>query len=382
MYARNKERLDNIHVPLSEEAIKRYYKSTDANSAVRGLYRTHPLEATKSVERRENLVYPIPGPNGEEIWPKRQWWWEKERTLEALKRGELEFVTGNDGSLTVHSKQYLKDRDGSIRKTKPFSIIDNVFTQHGTAEIAEIFGDSRVFTFPKPTRFIKSLLQIANLQKDDIVLDFFAGSSATAHALFEMDYEESVQRRFLLVQLPEPVPENSSARNAGLNTISDIGKERIRRVASQKKKAESGKLQLGQSQDLGFRVFQLAQSNFKPWQGSPEVKAETYNQQLELFRDPLKEGWQPESVVWEVALKEGYPLTSRITQANVAGHVVYRVANPDNEQQFHICLEQEIRADLPRQLGLDTNDLFVCRDLALDDSTAANLALQCRLKTI
>ena len=184
-----------------------------------------------------------------------------------------------------------------------------------------------------------------------------------------------------MVQLPEPTPDKSIAKEYGFEHIADIGKERIRRILQKLAGDRDKKLDLFQ-EVLGFRVFKLAPSHFKPWSGSPDTDPDTYNQQLDLFRDPLTEGWQPEPVIWEVAIKEGYPLHSRITQANIAGHIVYRVTNPDNDQQFHICLESEVTADVPRQLGLTTDDLFICRDLALDDTTAANLALQCHLKTV
>lgn len=331
------------------------------------------------------MVYPIPGPNGEEIWPKRQWWWEKDRTMKALENGELEFVKGQDGDLTVHTKQYLRDANGVIRQTKAFSIIDDIYTQHGTAEINEIFGDSRVFTFPKPTDLIIRMLQMANLEENDIVLDFFSGSNATGHALFRFSLSSVVQSKFLLVQLPEPTPKNSYAHEQGYRTVADIGKERIRRVIQGIQTINEGKFDFVRDThylDLGFRVFKLTPSHFKLWSGSPGTDTAVYQSQLSLFRDPLVEGWQAEPVVWEISLKEGYPLHSRLTQANVAGHTVYRVENPDTGQQFHITLEASVMADLPRHLNLTPDDLFVCRDLALNDTTAANLALQCRLKTI
>ena len=116
-YARNKEAIPALDVPLSKESIVRYYKSRDEKYATRGGYRTHPLEATKSMGERENLVFPIPAPDGTEVWPKRQWLWSKDRTLQALENKDLEFVKTDDG-WTVHTKQYLKDEAGNIRKGK------------------------------------------------------------------------------------------------------------------------------------------------------------------------------------------------------------------------------------------------------------------------
>ncbi|MFC1936169.1 site-specific DNA-methyltransferase, partial [Chloroflexota bacterium] len=139
-YAKDKDQIPNIFIPLDEESIKRYYKFKDNNFEKRGSYRTHPLEATKSVGERKNLVFPIPGPDGQEIMPERQWWWDKDRVMSAIEKGELEFKRSGDGSYTVHTKQYLRNEKGEMRQTKPFSIIDDVFTQHGAQEISDLYG--------------------------------------------------------------------------------------------------------------------------------------------------------------------------------------------------------------------------------------------------
>lgn len=115
--------------------------------------------AATCLGERKNLVYEIESPDGTKILPKRQWLWSKERTEDALKKGEIEFVKGRDG-WTVHSKQYLKDEKGEVRKGKAFSIIDDVYSQHGTNEIIEEFGDAQIFSFPKPTALLNKLIGI------------------------------------------------------------------------------------------------------------------------------------------------------------------------------------------------------------------------------
>ena len=388
-YARNRDSIENIGVPLDPETIKRYYKHKDEKYAVRGPYRTHPLEATRSVGVRKNLVYPISSPDGEEVWPRRQWWWEKERAMEALRNNELEFIRGRDGTVTVHTKQYLRDENGKIRQTKPFSMIDDIYTQHGTAEIEQIFGDSRIFPFPKPTGLIKPLLQIASLSEGDVVIDFFAGSCTTTQAILELNREDGGDRRFIMVQLPEPTPGDSPARQAGYESIADIGKERIRRVIAQMQQERESQLPLETREtpeDLGFKVFKLAPSNYQLWRGVGEDTPDAYAEQMELFTDPLVDGWTAENVIYEVALKEGYGLNCQITPLPLVGEGpgvrAFRVTDPDKEQSFTICLDNAISLENLSALNLDKDDLFICRDVALDDEAAANLALQCRLKTI
>ena len=106
VFAKNMNCLDNFFIPLTEESIKRYYTQKDDNFEKRGPYRTHPLEATKSMGERKNLVFPIPGPDGADILPQRQWLWSEERAYQSLEKGELEFITGRAGKMTVHTKPY------------------------------------------------------------------------------------------------------------------------------------------------------------------------------------------------------------------------------------------------------------------------------------
>ena len=378
-YAKNLDLLNEIFIPPDPDAIDRYYKSKDEKFEKRGPYRTHPLEATKSVGVRKNLVYPIPLPGGGEVWPKRQWWWEKDRTMRALENNELEFIKSN-GEVTVQTKQYWKDENGKERQRKAFSIIDGVYTQHGTAEIEELFGNSQVFPFPKPTGLIKQLLLLSNLEDGDIALDLFAGSCTTAQAILALNREDNGSRRFIMVQLPEQTdtPE--------LPTIADIGKERIRRVIKKFKQEDRGKLELStrtQPEDLGFRVFKLAPSNYKQWQSIDSTDAEAYTKQLTFFTNPLVEGWSPDRVVWEIVIKEGYGLNTTIKLLEkIKENTVWQVTDPDREQSFLICLDNTLHPSTLSALPLMKDHIFVCLNKALDDTLAANLALQCRLKKI
>jgi len=230
---------------------------------------------------------------------------------------------------------------------------------------------------------IKRFLQLGTGNAPDgIVLDFFAGSCTTAQAVLELNREDGGDRRFIMVQLPEPTPQGSPAREAGYETIAAIGKERIRRVIAKMRQPDAGQ---PPSKDLGFKVFKLAPSNYRSWAGVEESTPKEYAEQMALFRDPLVEGWAVEDVIYEIALKEGYGLNCRIEPVEAHTRVrpqLYRVTDPDKAQSFTICLEDAIRLETLRDLELNKDDLFVCRDAALDDETAANLALQCRLKTI
>src|SRR5438552_739017 len=157
----------------------------------------------------------------------------------------------------------------SRRETKFFSVIDDVYTQHGTNEIVEIFGDAQVFGFPKPSKLIVKLLNFATEVDDgDIVLDFFAGSGAAGQAVLNLNNQDGGNRKFILVQLPEPCEEDSAPRKAGYKTIAEITKERVRRVINKLNAEGSGKLTYTDAKgnrDWGFRVFKLSESNFRIW---------------------------------------------------------------------------------------------------------------------
>jgi len=251
--------------------------------------------------------------------------------------------------------------------------------QEATKELNDLLGVSDVFETAKPTRLVKRMVQLSTDPDDEIVLDFFAGSCTTAQAAVEINREDGGHRRFIMVQLPEPTGRDD------FSTIADMGMERIRRAVARMKGEDEGQLSLPNKtdEDLGFRVFKLAGSNYRRWEGVAQDTPTAYTEQMELFADPLVEGWEPLPVILEVALKEGFGLNSRIERVeSVEPNAVYEVTDPDKDQSFYICLDDQVRLDSLRPPPLNEETLFVCRDAALDDETAANLALQCRLKTI
>ena len=378
MYCRSLDDLPQLWLPPDPEVEKKYYKHKDSKFETRGGYRLQPLEAGKSMDRRENLIFAISAPDGTEIWPKRQWLWSKERVAKALANDEFVF-TETDGERTVSYKQYLLNEEGEKRGAKLASVIDGIYTQHGTQEVLDLFDGAHPIQFPKPSSLIKQFIRFGT-ESGDLILDFFAGSCSTAQAVLELNREDGGNRRFIMVQLPEPthIPE--------YKTIAEIGKERIRRVIGKLKNDPTGRLQLGEErrrEDLGFKVFKLSEPNIHQWPADEDRDAEVYAQKLSLFNDPLIAGWKPENVIWEVALREGFSLNTEFSLKQLENdNRVYDVTDPDTGQQLLICLDEQIRADFTKYCELMPETLLVCRDVALDDSAAANLALQCRLKTI
>lgn len=192
-YAKNIATLPDFFWPPDEGVLK-YYKLRDTKFAIRGPYRLQPL-ATTSNDERPNLRYPIPAPDGSDVWPTKQWQWSKERALAALANDELVFTPSKTG-FTVNYKQYLRDDTGTERKAKPRSIIEGRYTQHGTQESVSLFGLSDKFSFPKPEGIVERVLEAAT-NPGDLVLDSFLGSGTTAAVAHKMG------RRWIGIEMGE-----------------------------------------------------------------------------------------------------------------------------------------------------------------------------------
>ena len=195
-FAKNISTVGKIELPPDDNILK-YYKYKDEKFDTRGPYRLQPL-ATTSMDDRPNLRYPL-FYEGHEVWPAKQWFWSKERALEAQANDELVFSEKN-GKWTVNYKQYLDGADGTQRKSKPYSIITGIYTQAGTKAIKEIMGSGKAFDFPKPPELIMYFIQMIT-GEDDIVLDSFAGSGTTAHAVLNMNKADGGHRKFILVEM-------------------------------------------------------------------------------------------------------------------------------------------------------------------------------------
>jgi len=373
MYGRSTASLPVIEIDTSQESIDRYYLLKDDNFETRGPYRTHPLEATKSMGDRIKLAFPIQAPDGTPINPKRQWLWKRDRVELAIKNGELAFLKDKEGNWSVHSKQYLRDENGQQRMAKAFSLIDDVFTQHGTNEIIDLFGDAQIFSFPKPTRFLERLIDIgANGDKDALIVDFFSGSASTYQAVIQKNAVDGGHRKIILVQLPEATEVDSSANRAGFKTIPDISRERMRKVIA--KQTTNSDL-LSTSEKNGFKSFLLAPSNFKQWRGDGIDTADQLAEQMLMFTKSEKEGAQVESMFYELLLKFGQELTTPVETLDVAGGKVFAI----HERKMLFVLESFTDAMIQPLVALKPSEIIAIDGVFHDsDELKTNLDLQCR----
>ena len=365
IYARDISSLEPFTVPLSDEAIKRYYTQKDAQHSVRGPYRLQPLEAAKSMGERKNLVFPVTAPDGTEVWPKRQWLWAKERVEQAIIDGELEFNKSADGEYTIHSKQYLKDKFGEMRQAKPLSIVEGIFNQHGSKEIEELFGNARVFPYPKPSDFVKNLIEFGTrAAPDQIVLDFFAGSGSSAHAALKANTADGRNRQMISVQIPEECDPQSDAAKEGFATIAEISKERIRRAG---RKILGGECHRDWNRDVGFRVFRIDSSNMADVFYTP---GQTTQADLLARVDNIKPDRTAEDLLFQVLLDQGVDLTLPIRRETVQGKTAFFVDNT----ALMACFDDGISEALVKELATHAPMRIVFKDTGFaDDQTRINV---------
>jgi len=371
-YAKNILTAETYLLPRTEEMNARY---SNPDNDPRGPWLSNDLTASGE---RSGGHYPVVAPLGKTFdSPQGKHWLYARHTMDELVRDNGIWF-GKDGNAFPRLKRFLSDVQQGRRANTVWLYDEVGHTDEATKEVKDLFPENtELFETPKPSRLIKRMVQITTTSGDNnIVLDFFAGSCTTAQAVLELNRADGGNRHFIMVQLPEPTG------NKQFPTIAEIGKERIRRVVARMKKGRDGQLPLDKPEDLGFKVFKLAASNYKQWQGDPKGLQDPSGlvKQAELFADPLVEGWQPKNVLYEVALKEGYGLNVQVEETEVKG--VQRVTDPDKSQSFYLTLAGKLALKNLRPLDLKKDDLFICRDSALNDEAAANLALQCRLKTI
>lgn len=308
--------------------------------------------------------------NGKEISPKKgsRWLWSKEKFEKAYANNEI-VINESKSGFSVRFKQYLKDENGKIRNGKPLSIKADVFNQEGTREVADLLGKRGIFDFPKPVKLIEYLFSFIindnDDDKDGLYLDFFAGSASSAHAVMKLNSEDGGNRRYIMVQFPEPCGSDSEAYKSGYNNICEIGKERIKRAGQKIIEEKNNALK---NIDIGFKVFKLDETNLKVWD------QESMNLEKELldFVEPVKEGRTQEDVVYEILLKYGIDLTVPIEETTIAEKAVYSVGMG----YLLICLERDLTLEQIEEMAKQQPERIVFYDEGFENDTVRTNAQQ------
>jgi adenine-specific DNA-methyltransferase len=260
-------------------------------------------------------------------------WLSGEVTFDSKGQKVLRFYFNSQGILfyekergTVHPKTVLQNKE-----------VGN--TKNGSNDIVELFGEN-IMSFPKPVDLVSKLIKTVSYNQEDIILDFFAGSSTTAHSTIELNINDNINRKFIQVQLPEKTEEKSEAFKAGYKTISEIGKERIRRATE---KIRNENPEKSKDMDLGFKVFKLDSSNIKSWDGNPE----NLNESLFDAVGNIKTDRTEEDVLYEILLKYGLDLTLPIEERIIEDKKVFNVGLGS----LFICLADDITSKVAEGIG-------------------------------
>lgn len=366
--------LKNLKLPLNEieEEIKEMYKRPKYSHLSRwnkvdekGVFKDADLSREGG---KKNYTIINPNTNKECIVPNRGWGKSYDELLRLQKEDLIWYGTDDT---PPGMKDYIQTDDVSVPDN--FWYYDNSID---TRWIKDEFG-TLIFENPKPLEMIKNIISL-HTKNNDIIIDFFAGSGTTAHSIIELNKEDNCNRKFICVQLPEPTDQKSSAFKAGFINISEISKERIRKVinkinvellekSTKEKDTLFGNQQEesnNQKQDLGFKVFKLQKSNFKIWDANIDKEPEYIQQALFEHIDHISHEAAQEAILYELLLKSGFPLATPIETITFADKNVYSVA----DGELLICLEKELTNEVITAMAEKQPSRVICLDEGFQDN--------------
>lgn len=363
IYCKSVESFESGRLPRSEEANARY-KNLDNDP--RGIWISDNLTVKTYSEKYD---YPITTPSDRVVNPAHGSCWRvsKERFQELVDDNRIWF--GTDGGNVPRLKRFLSEVQDGMVATTLWMHQEVGHNQEGRQEVKTLFDDKGYFDGPKPVRLLDRILQIANTGEEDIIFDFFAGSSTTAHAVMHLNSLDNGNRKFIMVQLPEPCDKDSEACKAGYKTIAEISKERIRRAG--KKIKEDNPDYNG---DLGFKVFKLDSTNIKPWEADFDLD----EKQMEAFVENIKTDRREEDVLYEILIKYGLDLALPVTEHVIDGQKIFTVGGGT----LTVCLSDDLSlktvegiAKLKEELNPETMRV-VFKDTGFRDDVLKTNAIQ------
>lgn len=302
---RKTDALDRWRLPRTEEDNKNY---SNPDNDEKGPWRSGDV---RSPSYRSTLKYDIVTPSGNRIEPPENGWrWSKETVDKKIETGEIIF---NEDETKITRKIYLKDQEGRVPENlwagERFGT-----SRSANTEIKELFEGEVPFDTPKPTELIERMIDLIREDKSAVIMDFFAGSCTTAHSVLKYNLADEGERRFVMVQLPEIVNNQSGSRSSEYENIADISKERIRRAISKLKNNNSNF-----EGDLGFKVFKLASSNIKPW----DPHFDEVQLSIEDSIENVKTNRSEKDLLYEILLKYGIDLSLPIEEREIDGAKVF-----------------------------------------------------------
>ncbi len=333
-YSKNKEKCTCLGLRRTEDSLKRY---SNPDNDPRGVWQSDNSTVGPAIKEK---VYELILPSGRSILPPngRCWLYTKERFQEMINDNRIWF--GNNGDNVPRVKRFLSEVKQGLTPMSIWKHSEVGHSQEASQKLKELFDGKDLFDYPKSVGLVKRCISLYT-EKDDLILDFFSGSSTTAHAVMQLNSEDCGNRKYIMVQLPEETPEDSEARKVGYATIPEIAKERIRRAG--KKIKEESPLTT-QNLDTGFRVFRLADSNFEEVKKAP---GEYDQSQLDLFLNNVKSDRTDLDLLFGAMLGWGVQLSLPMTSEEVDGKMVYSV----NDGDLVACFADDITENIVRAMA-------------------------------
>ena len=361
-YAKNKSALEPFYFKRTEEDNKNY---SNPDNDPNGAWRSGDV---RSPNYRQTLRFDIVAPDGTVIAPPENGWrWSEASIQQKIATGEIKFKPDNSG---IIRKIYLANQKGrtpeNLWEGERFGT-----SRSAAAEIKRLFDGRQVFDTPKPKELVLRMLELLNME-DGLVLDFFGGSSSTAHAVMEHNIRNNAAVHWILVQIAEKCSEKSDARKYGFRDVTEIGEARIKAASAEYEKEAEETLglmdgnQVDSHHDLGFRVLRIDSSNFKDFYLTP---GETSQESLFDFADNVKEGRSDLDLLFEVLPKLGIPYSAKIEERMLAGKKVFFV----DGDKLAACFDANVGSDTIEEMAKAKPWYAVIRDSSMaDDATHAN----------
>ena len=344
-------------LPLDDDDQERF-KDEDE----KGKYSMLQMRKTGNADKREDrpsMYYPVMDPDGNEVLPigpggyESRWRFGREKYQECVHDNLIIWKQSRTGAMTPYVKYYLDGRTKQVSNL--WDDLDG--NKKGSIEVRDLFG-AKIFDNPKPLALIQRALQVS-MTGGGVVLDFFAGSATTAHAVMKMNAADGGARKFIMVQLPVACDEQSEAFKKGYKSIAEISKERIRRAGT-KVKAENATN--APSLDIGFRVLKIDTSNMADVYYAPDAVKQT---DLVAHTDNIKPDRTPEDLLFQVLVDWGVDLSLPITQETVAGKKVFFV----DGNALAACFDPKVSEDLVKELAKRRPDGMPLRKVVFRDSS-------------
>ena len=318
---------------------------TNPDNDPRGDWASANMVGIATVDRRPNLHYDLINPETGINYgcPEMGWRYDRNTMRRLIDEKRILWPASSDGR--PRRKAFLSELDSDFTG---FSTIigEGVYTRDGTADIDDLFG-VRVFNFPKPVRLLTTLIE-QGANDGDIVIDFFAGSGTTGHAVMKQSASDGMARRFILVQLPEPLDSTNKDQKTAADfcatlgkppTVAELTKERLRRAGN--KIREESPMFTG---DLGFRVFKLDSSNIRAWEPDRDDLPKTLQESVEHLKTDRTEA----DILYELLLKLGLDLCVSIEEKIIAGKTVHSIGSG----VLMVCLAPKVAASEVEPLAL------------------------------